>query len=376
MRKSLSILRAAFPPWQDLDAPLIRREIMPPWRTGTGGSWKSIFYLYRVISALVYLFFAFYVLNLVSTGTFEEGFAERRSAEFVFSIFMILLSLALALMNIAGHWQLILVITQTAAGLTSVQRTRSDGDLILMTSIEKLRWHRLQLTALCWQVWPLTKNLMLVGGLLALNLFCITFMQSVFGHESDAARQINCVAEGTFELDVCSQVHISPWVFTAAFLPFGLLFVGLPLLEGPLYASASLFANSRAKHPGPAISYSLASIYAVRVIMMGILVYGGLFTLMLLSGFGKTPNQLLDRDISFGGVFLTGWAMIFVLALGIEWLLYVPPFFLIPENTTEHHLIVYLGFFSIYLLAYVVTSLGITLWLSGMTIRRLERPER
>jgi hypothetical protein len=362
MRKTLSLLRAAFPPWHGLNDPLIRREI-PAKQTGADDPWLALF-IYGVLSALVYLSFGRYLAKLVFRET-DPGNGEG------IMLGMVVLSAILALMNIVGHWQLILAITRSAAGMIPVPRQRGDWDLILITPVEKSRWYRLQLSAICWQVWPVTWNLAIVGGLLAVNLFCASFLLTKMNNEREVWY---CAAQDISDMEFCEQKHL-PLRLAAAFLPFGLFFVALPLIETPLYASASLFANIRAKQSGPAVFYSLASIYGVRLVMTAVLVYGGLFALMLLSGFGHSPNELLDRDISFGGVFLTGGAAIFALAFAVEWLLYIPTLFLVSENTTENHLIVYLWLFITYLLAYVISSLGMISWLSAMTIRRLERPE-
>jgi hypothetical protein len=370
MRKNLLFLRAAIPPWQDLNDPLLRHELRQNLRTGRR-PWTAIFLGYGLMFCVIlYLLYMLYDL--------EQSPYGRAQHEEVLGGMLGWLALALIALNTIGHWRLLLAITRRAAGMIAARRIRGDWDLIAIAPVEKSRWYRAQTTALCWQVWPITRQLVLAQTLLMLILFGICLYGLNSESDSNDWADESC---SDWENGVCVEYASSGYlplpVYALAFVPFGLLMACFPMVESALYASASLYPSSRARNSLMSMLYSFIAIYLVRVVMMVVFFYGGLLMLYGLNqlrmggnDFDMPDAEALALLVFYGSLGIIG------AAFGIEWVPFLSPLVLLNQGTVKDHLLIYVWLLLTFGLAYVVVPLVMIRLFSSGTIRRLDKPEK
>jgi hypothetical protein len=371
MKKSLSILRAAFPPWQGLDDPLLYHELRETLRTGRR-PWTAIFLgCILILCEIAYLFYTFVLARHPYGLEYEEILGKMLG----------LLALALIALNTIGHWRLLFAITRRAARMITARRLRGDWDLIAITPMEKWRWYHAQMTALCWQVWPLTRQLVLAQTTLMLILFGL----GLYGLATEGGSggwDEQCV---DWEMGTCVEYASSGYlplhVYVLAFAPFGVLMACFPLVESALYASASLYPSSRSRNEGMSMLYSLITIYVVRLIMMIVFFCFGMIILMILS---KLIVDMVDmgRDTYRPGVgdYLVSLLLVSPVNLGtafvIEWFPYTSSLPILIPNTVENYLRIYVLLLLTFGSAYGVVPLGMIRLFASQTIRRLDKPEK
>jgi hypothetical protein len=368
MKQRRSIFRLTLPPWYGLNDPLISHEIQPSLRIGHDRS--TVFF--RFLALFGILAYIVYVVNALGRASDNAG----QPTELLDTI-PILLFGALLLLYLAVRYRLLFEVVQRATGMIAATPLPSSWELNAVTPIDKARWYRAHLTALSWQVWPITRQLVIVAGLATLLFFFIS-VNNVTEYQSLNPWNTEYCLEFGLDGDCSEYLYLGvlpPLVYAAAFIPFGLLITLFPLMESALYSSASLFASIRTQKPDRVVGHSLLAIYLVRAAMMFVFVYGGLLLFILLTDSIGSPNERLDRAQVIETVFLAGLVLSLFFAIGIEWLLFLPPLLLASQNTEIGYLMLFTWLLINFGLAYIGSSFLLLRWLAARTIGHLEQLE-
>lgn len=353
----LTFFRATLPPWSNLSNPLIRHEIRAK-RRASRRPWTLVCMGYGL---------AIGIIGLMSYGIYDlnnSGFSHNPLAPIIDSLLAFISAISALFVAIA-HWRLILAISGRAAGMIAARRLRGDWELIFIAPLDKTRWYRAQLTALAWQVWPITRQLLGVQIFLAVIVFGLSTQEIIRDYSSD-----------TF----IETLHPLPHLI--GLLPFLALFALGPLIETSLYASISLYLSSKSKRSTMAMMYSFGAIYATRIVIAFVLIF-------CIMAFTVTVNGLFNPDYSPGRIGIDGIFLslslyclfgILILGFGIEWLPISIALLLADANIFSDNYFVgfmnYLAILVAFAVAYGLVPFGMMRLLTDKTIHQLQEPER
>jgi|GEM_PF-6162967 len=349
---SLRVMRAMFPPWGNLEHPLVRYGIKHHQQRRT---WGLVLMAYAVLGI-----WCFYMIGLIND---PDATNSDTVTDVIITLCSIMLGLGL-LYSWAAHVQLFFHVSRRSAALIAQMRERGDWELISITPISKTRWLFYQTTAIGWQSFPHVRQLMVTHALLSIPLAI------VFTYSSYESWQ-NGFTYG-------DEYYLHPVIALGAAIPIFLLMIAEPLLAVGVFIASSLRASSQTKRSSMAILSSFAWVGSIRYIGSLVAIHSAVFYLLLLNTIGRFLGIDGTDDPDISGLellFYIGYTCMLALMFVAlwDWLPLFTLLILLVSNDTTNFLMIGSTIAVMGILGQIIVPILSIGWLHRQAVQRLKK---